>query len=1283
MEFYILHACEQFSFNAYFVKLVVIHDDKKRIVILELEPSFLVEGYKDVIMETLRCQSLYPIIEQELRYPLKRYRDEPVMFQRLKFQNPFTYKRAMKILKQEFNVMDGDSSMPFMPEFRKRNISLCGWCRIEEIVENEQGEILTHIDNIKSIEKPPPRMLICGFDGEMVTVVKDEITDSKNFKTEIRTTFPLPGKESSRLFMLAFSFRWTDEQEPFRNVVIMDKYTDIEYDVDDNPFECISVGTEKNIICESSRLLREMNPHIVLGFNDGSYDWPFILEILKKYNYEPFFDFYQNKKPEYLFKHEEVKLEAGRNMHVTIPNADYFDFIPVDSRILSLKGSIKEGADTKTSSSLRYYLEKENLAPKVDLPYEKMFEFYAEGTTEGMGEIAKYCSRDATGCLNLFCKKDYLSKAIKMANMTYTRLYDSFYRADSMRVMNTVAKECDMKLGPNKIHNYCTALHWNDDTDSFKYKGAFVAHPEKGLEDNDPVSGLDFASLYPSLIRTYNLSPDCFLGSKMIGEEMPLLVKQKLDEGYCISETEIQTETNDKLIAYYLRHSVGKKQIDMGIFARIMTNFAARRKAVKNQMKILSEILEIYEMSQEEIDEILPTKSDELIQIYYNNSIQEIKDKHKDLDNIQYVIKILMNTFYGTTGSKSNPMYLLELASSITAQGQINIKFVINTVEHERFFPSLIKFAEGQKAKLLLDKPYNENGFIETKDMIIRKNYDLSILSWISYLKNFDDFIYKTINKIIDRDIDLIKQLVKLRNKKLNVAIFLLLIDNVAKVKYGDTDSAYTLLKKLFYIDYFPEEILEFAHKNAKSYILSLINDVVIDFNVEEFYYEINERIKYLDIEILHEFRRNQVKQKQLILPLVTDYLNSALLRRNGLDIVQLAYEEVLFPVMFVKQKMYFGIPHVNYVNFNAKIFTRNLFKRDHTNFQREITKSLAESIVRLPTEENIELKRKDKNFYETAKIILLDYLRKYDLPYEYDLFEKKATYNKDKDNKMVKNFIKKLEREGREEEIPNNGVRFSFVFIEKPKIDYKGYTVTGGKAEKMEFTEVAKEKKLPLCIEHYLEGILNRVAMIITSSPYWRDPKDYPNTKEKIIDGKLLSVEDVIHEKAQKNVAKKITQFIKEEYNMSQEYNPAKMKKIYKEDYKKLFPLFKEKTDYFISICFEKNHKKIRDFMENIFKCEPLKFMKDYNKAKLSAYANTDLKIIYSKDREVRKVNEKRKKIYKLYLIIIEKFYDDHFKQFKEDLEQGISYAVNNNSFRMLKAFYFLRNSSKKILFN
>ena len=48
----------------------------------------------------------------------------------------------------------------------------------------------------------------------------------------------------------------------------------------------------------------------------------------------------------------------------------------------------------------------------------------------------------------------------------------------------------------------------SEQKESKKYLEAYIFLPKKDLENKCPVMGLDFASLYPSIIMNYNLSSE-------------------------------------------------------------------------------------------------------------------------------------------------------------------------------------------------------------------------------------------------------------------------------------------------------------------------------------------------------------------------------------------------------------------------------------------------------------------------------------------------------------------------------------------------------------------------------------------------------------------------------------------------------------------------------------------------------------------------------------------------------------------------------------------------------
>ena len=55
---------------------------------------------------------------------------------------------------------------------------------------------------------------------------------------------------------------------------------------------------------------------------------------------------------------------------------------------------------------------------------------------------------------------------------------------------------------------------------SGKFSGAYVFSPEKGLENKCPITGLDFASLYPSIIISYNLSSEKMVSTLSEADEL-------------------------------------------------------------------------------------------------------------------------------------------------------------------------------------------------------------------------------------------------------------------------------------------------------------------------------------------------------------------------------------------------------------------------------------------------------------------------------------------------------------------------------------------------------------------------------------------------------------------------------------------------------------------------------------------------------------------------------------------------------------------------------------------
>jgi DNA polymerase elongation subunit (family B) len=139
-----------------------------------------------------------------------------------------------------------------------------------------------------------------------------------------------------------------------------------------------------------------------------------------------------------------------------------------------------------------------------------------------MRDVAYYCTIDTIRPQQLCVKRAILPDKRELSTMSYVSLYDSFFRADGMKVRNVIGSYCH-----RRGIAFSNAGSGKTPEEKDHYPGAWVFPPERGLNAKRPITGLDFASLYPSLMMCYNLSPDMVVYSKDIAEALAA-------EGYSI-----------------------------------------------------------------------------------------------------------------------------------------------------------------------------------------------------------------------------------------------------------------------------------------------------------------------------------------------------------------------------------------------------------------------------------------------------------------------------------------------------------------------------------------------------------------------------------------------------------------------------------------------------------------------------------------------------------------------------------------------------------------------------
>jgi len=198
---------------------------------------------------------------------------------------------------------------------------------------------------------------------------------------------------------------------------------------------------------------------------------------------------------------------------------------------------------------------------------------------------------------------------------------------------------------------------------------------EKNKYGMNPVTALDYSSLYPSLIMTYNLSPEYLITDLEYKEEVE-------SKGYPIHDIDFvynyedvyENKRSRNIKGWTVRHDESNsKETRFGLYPEILRNLFSMRAEMKEHM-------EKYKNQKEKMEKDFadkgedPAKNKQYLDCIFNLNYCDTKQK---------ALKVYMNCFYGELGNKNSPLFILELAGGITSAGQNNLKKVKKFIENK------------------------------------------------------------------------------------------------------------------------------------------------------------------------------------------------------------------------------------------------------------------------------------------------------------------------------------------------------------------------------------------------------------------------------------------------------------------------------------------------------------------------------------------------------------------------------------------------------------------------
>ena len=298
--------------------------------------------------------------------------------------------------------------------------------------------------------------------------------------------------------------------------------------------------------------------------------------------------------------------------------------------------------------SLKKYEKIEWCLSKDDVPPSEIFRLHKIGGPDGRAKVGKYCIQDCELCIHLLLSLDIIPNNMGMSNVCMVPLNFIFTRGQGIKVTSVVSKICS-----DKNTRMPTLMDTDENDDGFE--GAIVLDPKPGIYLEDPISVLDFASLYPSCIIEKNCSHETLINdkdyiNKLIGlnqlEEKCNIVEydnyEYIQKDNSKTIKKIKNINNPKTICYYKK----SERDESG-------------KIIKSTMGILPTVLDHLLSSRTNIKKDMKKEND--------------PDKYAVLDGLQLAYKITANSVYGQLGFRKSTIFKKEIAACTTSIGREHI----------------------------------------------------------------------------------------------------------------------------------------------------------------------------------------------------------------------------------------------------------------------------------------------------------------------------------------------------------------------------------------------------------------------------------------------------------------------------------------------------------------------------------------------------------------------------------------------------------------------------------
>ena len=494
--------------------------------------------------------------------------------------------------------------------------------------------------------------------------------DNPFSKPEQKWHGALPELEGDQVIQIGTTVhRYGSDEIVYRHIVTLNTCDDIEGSAVEY------YDTEEAMLDAWKYFITKLDPDILTGYNIFGFDMKYIWERAKELGMDTEFGTGLGRLSERQTTLLEQRLSSSALGDNFLYYIDMDGVVSIDMLKVMQRDQKLDSYKLDNVSQVFLGDQKDDLKPR------EIFEkFY--GSSADRCVIAKYCLQDCALVNRLLHKLKVLENNVGMGNVCSVPLSYLFMRGQGIKIFSLVAKEC-------RANRYLIPVlrDFNDEQldDEEGYEGAIVLDPQEGMYLEDPITVLDYASLYPSSMIARNLSHDCYVNDEKYAN-LEAEGIQYVKVSYDIYEGKgDDKKAVGKKECTFAQLPDNKKGIIPNILNKLLTQRKNTRKKIEYERLTLKDgrvaiglvkekpdgTVEILNVDNADIGSgfgghkaIIPADIIENREEAYSNFEQAV------LDALQLAYKVTANSLYGQIGSRVSPIYLKDIAACTTATGR-------------------------------------------------------------------------------------------------------------------------------------------------------------------------------------------------------------------------------------------------------------------------------------------------------------------------------------------------------------------------------------------------------------------------------------------------------------------------------------------------------------------------------------------------------------------------------------------------------------------------------------